>query len=104
MLKIVSENFIHALLLFLGLFLKISLWVPLKVFIHLIVSFDKLAFSNKLKYVKSPISKMCNDKYRVQFRLLRRGEMRRQVYLHLKNLSSPKKATYGYCCRFLKLK
>ena len=29
MLKIVSENFIHALLLFLGLFLKISRWVPL---------------------------------------------------------------------------
>ena len=30
MLKIVSENFIHALLLFLGLFLKISRWVPLR--------------------------------------------------------------------------
>ena len=30
MLKIVSENFIHALLLFLGLFLKISRWVPLQ--------------------------------------------------------------------------
>ena len=29
MLKIVSENFIHALLLFLGPFLKISRWVPL---------------------------------------------------------------------------
>ena len=29
MFKIVSENFIHALLLFLGLFLKISRWVPL---------------------------------------------------------------------------
>ena len=29
MLKIVSENFIHALLLFLSLFLKISRWVPL---------------------------------------------------------------------------
>ena len=29
LLKIVSENFIHALLLFLGLFLKISRWVPL---------------------------------------------------------------------------
>ena len=29
MLKIVSENFIQALLLFLGLFLKISRWVPL---------------------------------------------------------------------------
>ena len=29
MLKIVSENFIHDLLLFLGLFLKISRWVPL---------------------------------------------------------------------------
>ena len=28
MLKIVSENFIHALLLFLGLFLKIARWVP----------------------------------------------------------------------------
>ena len=28
-LKIVSENFIHALLLFLCLFLKISRWVPL---------------------------------------------------------------------------
>ena len=28
MLKIVSENFIHALLLVLGLFLKISRWVP----------------------------------------------------------------------------
>ena len=27
--KIVSENFIHALLLFLGHFLKISRWVPL---------------------------------------------------------------------------
>ena len=39
-----------------------------KVLIHLIVSFDKLAFSNKLKYVESPISKMRNDKYRVQFR------------------------------------
>ena len=55
-----------------------------KVLIHLIVSFDKLAFSNKLKYVESPISKMCNDKYRVQLRLLRRGEMRRQGYLLLK--------------------
>ena len=32
MLKIVSENFIHALLLFLGLFLKISRWVPLGVY------------------------------------------------------------------------
>ena len=32
MLKIVSENFIHALLLFLGLFLKISRWVPLRSF------------------------------------------------------------------------
>ena len=31
MLKIVSENFIHALLLFLGLFLKISRWVPLNI-------------------------------------------------------------------------
>ena len=30
MLKIVSENFTHALLLFLGLFLKISRWVPLQ--------------------------------------------------------------------------
>ena len=30
MLKIDSENFIHALLMFLGLFLKISRWVPLK--------------------------------------------------------------------------
>ena len=30
MLKIVSEIFIHALLLFLGLFLKISRWMPLK--------------------------------------------------------------------------
>ena len=30
MLRIVSENFIHALLLFFGLFLKISRWVPLK--------------------------------------------------------------------------
>ena len=29
MRKIVSENFIHSLLLFLGLFLKISRWVPL---------------------------------------------------------------------------
>ena len=29
MLKIVSENFIHALLLLLGLFLKISRWVLL---------------------------------------------------------------------------
>ena len=29
MLKIVSESCIHALLLFLGLFLKISRWVPL---------------------------------------------------------------------------
>ena len=29
MLIMVSESFIHALLLFLGLFLKISCWVPL---------------------------------------------------------------------------
>ena len=29
MLKIVLENFIHALLLFLGRFLNISRWVPL---------------------------------------------------------------------------
>ena len=28
MLKMASESFIHALLLFLGLFLKISSWVP----------------------------------------------------------------------------
>ena len=33
MLKVVSENFIHALLLFLGLFLKISRWLPLKIVI-----------------------------------------------------------------------
>ena len=33
MLKIVSENFIHALLVFLGLFLKISRWVPLCSFV-----------------------------------------------------------------------
>ena len=33
LLKIVSENFIHALLLFLGLFLKISRWVPLDLMI-----------------------------------------------------------------------
>ena len=31
MLKIALESFIHALLLFLGLFLKISRWVPLSV-------------------------------------------------------------------------
>ena len=31
MLKMASESFIHALLLFLGLFLKISRWVPLSV-------------------------------------------------------------------------
>ena len=31
MLKIVSENFIHALLLLLGLFLEISRWVPLSI-------------------------------------------------------------------------
>ena len=31
MLKIVSENFIHALLLLVGLFLKISPWVPLHI-------------------------------------------------------------------------
>ena len=71
-----------------------------KVLIHLIVSFDKLAFSNKLKYVESPISKMCNDKYRVQFRLFRRGEMRRQVYLLLKVCGSPKKAIYGIAVDF----
>ena len=29
MLKMASESFIHALLLFVGLFLKICLWVPL---------------------------------------------------------------------------
>ena len=29
MLKMASESFIHALLLFLGLFLKISRWLPL---------------------------------------------------------------------------
>ena len=33
--KIVSENFIHALLLFLGLFRKISRWVPLRFIIIL---------------------------------------------------------------------
>ena len=32
MLKMASETFIHALLLFLGLFLKISRWVPLHIF------------------------------------------------------------------------
>ena len=31
MLKMASESFIHALLLFLGLFLKISRWVPLHI-------------------------------------------------------------------------
>ena len=31
MLKMASETFIHALLLFLGLFLKISRWVPLSI-------------------------------------------------------------------------
>ena len=40
MLKIVSENFIHALLLFLGLFLKISRWVPLS-------SVDKLLLAGE---------------------------------------------------------
>ena len=30
MLEMASESLIHALLLFLGLFLKISLWVPLE--------------------------------------------------------------------------
>ena len=35
MLKIVSENFIHALLLFLGLFLNISRWVPPNTFLPL---------------------------------------------------------------------
>ena len=37
MLKIVSENFIHALLLFLGLFLKISRWVPLSNYAHCVL-------------------------------------------------------------------
>ena len=31
MLKMASESLIHALLLFLGLFLKMSLWVPLEI-------------------------------------------------------------------------
>ena len=31
MLKMASESLIHALLLFLGLFLKISPWVPLEI-------------------------------------------------------------------------
>ena len=33
MLKMASKSFIHALLLFLGLFLKISFWVPLYMFL-----------------------------------------------------------------------
>ena len=33
MLKMASKSFIHALLLFLGLFLKISRWVPLYMFL-----------------------------------------------------------------------
>ena len=35
MLKMASEIFNHALLLFLGLFLKISRWVPLNIFLKL---------------------------------------------------------------------
>ena len=70
------------------------------VFIHLIVSFDKLAFSNKQKYVKSPISKMCNDKYRVHFRLLRYTF---QVYLLLK-IWVRRKSNLWSCRQFLKLK
>ena len=44
MLKIVSENFIHPLLLFLGLFLKISRWVPL----GNVASSDRLRLQNNL--------------------------------------------------------
>ena len=40
MLKIVSENFIHALLLFLGLFLKISRWVPLHTYLDIFENGD----------------------------------------------------------------
>ena len=66
-----------------------------KVLIHLIVSFDKLAFGNKQKYVKSPISKMCNDKYSQSsiLAVLRRWEMRASSNIFAaKNLSSPEKA------------
>ena len=66
-----------------------------KVLIHLIVSFDKLAFSNKQKCVESPISKMCNDKYSQSsiLAVLRRGEMRASSNIFAaKNLSSPEKA------------
>ena len=37
MLKMASESFIHALLLFLGLFLKISRSVPLNCVLHLVL-------------------------------------------------------------------
>ena len=47
MLKIVSENFIHALLLFLGLFLKISRWVPLHLVMKHCVSCLIYYFNNK---------------------------------------------------------
>ena len=71
-----------------------------KVLIHLIVSFDKLAFSNKLKYAESPISKMRNDKYRVQFRAFEERRNASSSIFAAKNLSSPKKAIYGIAVDF----
>ena len=56
MLKIVSENFIHALLLFLGLFLKISRWVPLS----LPVMEPSLSFTN-VKIITIPTTSFVND-------------------------------------------
>ena len=49
MLKIVSENFIHAFLLFLGLFLKISRWVPLSVVVQIKLSPQAIGILKKRK-------------------------------------------------------
>ena len=61
MLKIVSENFIHALLLFLGLFLKISRWVPLTLSCSFSGSFPHLFISAYIRENTITIQ-ICNKK------------------------------------------
>ena len=60
-LKMASESFIHALLLFLGLFFKISRWVPLYILFayNLIIGRCKTASQNQLERVRNGIKIGC---------------------------------------------
>ena len=57
MLKIVSENFIHALLLFLGLFLKISRCVPLKSYKYKLLKLNEIKTHSEQQIAQTYIDK-----------------------------------------------